>query len=210
LITKQPCDGSKIVLKVGSQVSGVVETASGFSPSFGGPCFAHILLGGGLGSPKFPSGVPKPAAPRAELAVCSDRTKSKEQRGRPALVVNNYVPDAAPTILLLQLLLNHNCCSLLLCGGREQARACISLRSAQRLFRVDQRESPSLLNTLSISLNRFRDIELCFLTKFKSSSFWSSSLSPTICPREAHRGVPGPLRTVLFSYRDIAPLVVHV
>jgi hypothetical protein len=35
-----------------------------------------------------------------------------------------------------------------------------------------------LLNTLSISLDLFRDIELCFLTKF--SSFWSSSLSPSV------------------------------
>jgi hypothetical protein len=81
------------------------QRASGFSPSFGGPCFGVILLGGGLGSQKNPSGALKPA-PRAELTACSDRTKSKEQRGRPALVVNNYVPDATPTTLLLQLLLN--------------------------------------------------------------------------------------------------------
>ena len=83
----------------------VRRRASGFSPSNQGPCFAHILLGGGLGSQNFPSGAPEPA-PRAELEACSDRTKSKEQRGRLALVVNNYVPDAALTILLLQLLLN--------------------------------------------------------------------------------------------------------
>jgi hypothetical protein len=41
-------------------------SASGFSPSFGGPCFGVILLEGGLGSQNVPSGVPKPA-PRAEL-----------------------------------------------------------------------------------------------------------------------------------------------
>jgi hypothetical protein len=59
-----------------------------------------------MGSQNFPSGAPDPA-PRAELAACSDRTKSGEQRGRLALAVNNYVPaDAALTILLLQLLLN--------------------------------------------------------------------------------------------------------
>jgi len=59
--------------------------ASGFSPSNQGPWFAHILLGGGLGSQNFPSGPPEPA-PRAELEACSDRTKSKEQRGRPGCV----------------------------------------------------------------------------------------------------------------------------
>jgi hypothetical protein len=74
--------------------------ASGFSPSNQGPWFTHILLGGGLGSQISPLG------PQTQLAACSDRTKSGEQRGRLALVVNNYVPDAALTILLLQLLLN--------------------------------------------------------------------------------------------------------
>jgi hypothetical protein len=38
-------------------------------------------------------GVPIPA-PRAELAACSDRTKSKEQRGGLALGVNKNVADA--------------------------------------------------------------------------------------------------------------------
>ena len=92
--------GSCDMMPVGSK-----RFASGSSPSFGGPSFVDILLGGGLGSQNFPSGAPDPA-PRAELAACSDRTKSGEQRGRLALVVNNYVPDAALTILLLQLLLN--------------------------------------------------------------------------------------------------------
>jgi hypothetical protein len=54
------------------------------------------------GPKNFPLG---PPAPRAELAACSERTKSGEQRGRLALVVNNYVPGATLTILLLQLLL---------------------------------------------------------------------------------------------------------
>jgi hypothetical protein len=40
-----------------------------------------------LGLQIFPSGAPKPA-PRAELEACSDRTKSKEQRGGLALVVS--------------------------------------------------------------------------------------------------------------------------
>jgi hypothetical protein len=52
------------------------------SPSNQGPCFGVILLGGGLGAQNFPSGAPEPA-PRAELEACFDRTKSKEQRGRP-------------------------------------------------------------------------------------------------------------------------------
>ena len=53
-----------------------------------------------------------------------------------------------------------NCCSLLLCGGREQAYACISLRFPQRVARVDQRESPPLEHTLYFpeSLQGYRTV----------------------------------------------------
>jgi hypothetical protein len=64
---------------------GARTSASGSSPSYQGPCFVDILLGGGLGVQNFPSGAPEPA-PRAELEACFDRTKSKEQRGRPGCV----------------------------------------------------------------------------------------------------------------------------
>jgi hypothetical protein len=57
-----------------------------FSPSYQGPCFVDMLLGGGLGVQNFPSGAPEPAPARAELEARFDRTKGKEQRGRPGCV----------------------------------------------------------------------------------------------------------------------------
>jgi hypothetical protein len=45
-----------------------------------------------------------------------------------------------------------------------------------------------LLNTLSISLDLFRDIELCFLTK--SSSFWSELLSLAVDVLVKNTAVP--------------------
>jgi hypothetical protein len=49
-------------------------------------------------------------------------------------------------------------------------------------------KAPRVLNTLSISLNLFRDIELCFLTK--SSSFWLELLSLAVYVLAKNTAVP--------------------
>jgi hypothetical protein len=142
---------------------------------------------------------------RSSRHILIERKAKSNMGGLHLLLITMYVCGLTPLPLLCFCSsFSTNCCSLLLCEeGREQRRrqahACISLRFAQRLFRVDQREAP-LLNTLSICLDLHRQIELCFLTQ--SSSFWSSALSRRLCPREARRGVPGPLKTAPCSHRQ--------
>jgi hypothetical protein len=161
---------------------------------FGFCCLPVIAV---LGLQNFPSGAPK-RAPRAELEACSDRTKSKEQRRRLAHVVNNYVArqhsrysaSKASTKLVV---------ARSFCVEVESKLVLASRFDFPSASLVSTSAKAPLLNTLSVSLDLFRDIELCFLTK--SSSFWSSSLSPSMSSlAEEYRGAPGPVNTVPSSH----------
>ena len=151
--------------------------------SFCPPWFPAACRLAVLGLQNFPSGAPK-RAPRAELEACSDRTKSKEQRRRLAHVVNNYVARQhsrySASTASTKLIVARSFCvevesKLMLASRFDFPSASLASTSTKA----------PLLNTLSISLNLFRDIELCFLTK--SSSFWSSSLSPSMSSRRIPR-----------------------
>jgi hypothetical protein len=135
----------------------VARSGACFAPL--GFCCLPVICSG---PPKFSLWGPKTGATAAELEALSDRMKSKEQRGRLALVVNNYVARrrsrcTASTASTKPIVARFFC---LLCGGREQAHACISLRFSQRAVRVDQHEGPSLEHTLDIpeSLQGYRTV----------------------------------------------------
>jgi hypothetical protein len=99
-----------------------------------------------------------------------------------------------------------SCCSLLLCGGREQAHA---LMLASRfalcpapLSRRPTRKPLSWTHPQYAWISSGKSNYASSLPHLSPAAPFGELLSRRLFPREAHRGVPGPLRTAIFSHRQ--------